>query len=270
MTYWNSEDTVSAMLDYLAEAVPDVEIEYLFVDNSNYDTIVDTQLSAEEGPDIICKILELFTNFYIFIKRFRQRNIVLLKQLFIIEDSEKWSEMIIDGIYTTDMTGIDHDQALEQFAMGDAAMFCSGPWDLDAITAKNPDLQIDMMPFYGLSESAGWLIGGPGCGFAVNEHSANKEAAMKVVAAISTVEGQTALCVLFLIRCPPIFFPSIDTKSAPNRFFHLGHRKINYRTIWTTVLLLSDICTAFDFISDDSGAASGGCFESKAEVEESA
>lgn len=36
------------------------------------------------------------------------------------------TEMITEGIYTTDMTGIDHDQALEQFAMGDAAMFCSG------------------------------------------------------------------------------------------------------------------------------------------------
>ena len=26
MAYWNSEDTVAALLDYLAEAVPDVEI----------------------------------------------------------------------------------------------------------------------------------------------------------------------------------------------------------------------------------------------------
>ena len=54
MTYWNSEDTVKALLDYLGEAVPDVQIEYQFIDNSNYDTIVDTQLSAGEGPDIIC------------------------------------------------------------------------------------------------------------------------------------------------------------------------------------------------------------------------
>ena len=45
MTYWNSEDTMKAMLDYLAETLPDVEIEYQFIDNSNYDTIVDTQLS---------------------------------------------------------------------------------------------------------------------------------------------------------------------------------------------------------------------------------
>ena len=297
MTYWNSEDTVAAMLDYLAEAVPDVEIEYLFIDNSNYDTIVDTQLSAEEGPDIICespgsalkharlgylaslddlagKYSDAGTSVYsydgsvyalpgiswfegIFYNKqlFEDNNIELPKTFdeyiavckqfqdlgitplaaglkswepmlknsmafvaaeYLSTDAgknfgsdyregkttmdgtwnpylEKWSEMITEGIYTTDMTGIDHDQALEQFAMGDAAMFCSGPWDLDAIMAKNPDLQIDMMPFYGQSESAGWLIGGPGCGFAVNENSANIEAAMKVVAAISTIEGQTAL-----------------------------------------------------------------------------
>ncbi len=55
MSYWNSEDTVQAMLDYLAEAVTEVEIEYQFIDNSNYDTIIDTQLSAGEGPDIICE-----------------------------------------------------------------------------------------------------------------------------------------------------------------------------------------------------------------------
>lgn len=297
MSYWNSEDTMSAMLDYLAEAVPDVEIEYLFIDNSNYDTIVDTQLSAEEGPDIICespgsalkharlgylaslddlagKYSDAGTSVYayggsvyalpgiswfegIFYNKqlFEDNNIELPKTFdeyiavckqfqelgitplaaglkswepmlknsmafvaaeYLSTDAgknfgsdyregkatldgtwnpylEKWSEMITEGIYTTDMTGIDHDQALEQFAMGDAAMFCSGPWDLDAIMAKNPDLQIDMMPFYGQSESAGWLIGGPGCGFAVNENSANKEAAMKVVEAISTVEGQAAM-----------------------------------------------------------------------------
>lgn len=297
MTYWNSEDTVAAMLDYLAEAVPDVEIEYLFVDNSNYDTIVDTQLSAGEGPDIICESpgsalkharlgylaplddlaakysdagtsvysydgsvyalpgISWFEGIFFNKKLFEENNITLPKTFdeyiavckqfqdlgitplaaglkswepmlknsmaFVAAEYlsteegknfgsdyreskvtldgtwnpylEKWSEMISEGIYTTDMTGVDHDQALEQFAMEDAAMFCSGPWDLDAIMAKNPDLQIDMMPFYGLNESAGWLIGGPGCGFAVNENSANKDAAMKVAAAISTIEGQTAL-----------------------------------------------------------------------------
>ncbi|MDD2970741.1 MAG: extracellular solute-binding protein [Lachnospiraceae bacterium] len=297
MTYWNSEDTMSAMLDYLKEAVPDVNVEFQFIDNSNYDTIVDTQLSAGEGPDIICEspasslkhaklgyladLDELSTGYsnagtsvYTYDEKvyalpgiswfegiwynkdvFEENNIALPKTFdeyiavckqfqdlgitplaaglkswepmlknsmaFVTADYlstaegknfggdyregnakmdgtwnsylEKWSEMITSGVYTTDMTGIDHDQALEQFAAGDAAMFCSGPWDLDAILEKNPDLNIDMMPFYGTQESDGWLIGGPGCGFAVNEASANKEAAMKVLAAISTVEGQSSL-----------------------------------------------------------------------------
>ncbi|MDD2957652.1 MAG: extracellular solute-binding protein [Lachnospiraceae bacterium] len=297
MTYWNSEDTVQALLDYLAENVPDVEIEYQFIDNSNYDTIVDTQLSAGEGPDIICESpgsslkharlgyleplndlgalysdagtsvysydgsvyalpgiswfegiyfnkqiftdnnIELPTTFDEYIqvcKKFQELGITPLaaglkswepmlknSMAFVAAEYlsteegksfgeqyrngevtldgtwntylEKWSEMITEGVYTTDMTGIDHDQALEQFASGDAAMFCSGPWDLEAITSKNPDLQIDMMPFYGTTTSAGWLIGGPGCGFAVNANSANKEAAMKIVEALSSVEGQAAL-----------------------------------------------------------------------------
>lgn len=297
MTYWNSEDTMSALLAYLKTAVPDVELEYQFIDNSNYDTIVDTQLSAGEGPDIICEspgsslkharlgylanldslssgysaagtsvyhydgsvyalpgiswfegiyynktmfeengieLPKTFDEYIEVCKKFKDAGITplaaglkswepMLKNSmafvaaeYLSTDAgkqfgsdyrdgkvtmdgtwntylEKWSEMITEGVYTTDMTGIDHDQALEQFATGNAAMFCSGPWDLEAIMAKNPELQIDMMPFYGTTESPGWLIGGPGCGFAVNEKSANKEAAMKVLKALSTVEGQKAL-----------------------------------------------------------------------------
>lgn len=296
MTYWNSEDTVKSLLEYLKEEVPDVEIEFQFIDNSNYDTVVDTQLSAEEGPDIICESpasalkhaklgylaevndlgakysdagtsvysydgniyalpgiswfegiyynkqlfedndIEIPTTFdeYIAIcKKFQKLGIKPLaaglkswepmlknSMAFVTADYlstdegksfgedyrngeasldgtwneylETWSQMITEGIYTTDMTGTDHDQALEEFATGKAAMFCSGPWDLETITSKNPDLKIDMMPFNGTKASDGWLIGGPGCGFAVNESSKNKDAAKKVLEAISTVEGQEA------------------------------------------------------------------------------
>lgn len=297
MSYWNSEDTVKAMLEYLAEKVPDVEIEYQFVDNANYDTIVDTQLSAGEGPDIICespssalkhaklgylsdvsslgskfsaagtsaysydeKVYALpgiswFEGIYYNKAIFEENNlaipttfdeyIALCKKIqdlgikplaaglkswepmmknsmaFVTAEYlsteegknfgadyregkttldgtwnkyiEKWSEMITEGIYTKDMTGIDHNQALEEFAAGKAAMFCSGPWDLETIQSKNPDLKLDMMPFYGTKPSEGWLIGGPGCGFAVNENSPNKDAAMKILEAIATEEGQKSL-----------------------------------------------------------------------------
>lgn len=297
MTYWNNESTVASLLEYLKEAVPDVEIEYQFIDNSNYDTIVDTQLSANEGPDIICESpasslkharlgyisdvstlgekfsdagtsvysyngstyalpgISWFEGIYFNKQLFEENNIELpttfdeyiavckklqglgIKPLAaglkswepLLKNSmafvaaeylsteegkdfgsnlrdgkatldgnwnqylEKWSEMISEGIYESNMTGIDHDQALEEFATGKAAMFCSGPWDLETIQAKNPDLQIDMMPFYGTKKSEGWLIGGPGCGFSINENSKNKEAAMKVLEVIATEEGQKAL-----------------------------------------------------------------------------
>ena len=297
MTYWNSEETVADLLEYLAVAVPDVEIEYQFIDNSNYSTIVDTQLSAGEGPDIISEYpasalkhaqlgyladisdigalyssagtsvytyqggvyalpgISWFQGIYYNKAIFEENNITLpktfdeyidvclqLKDLGIkpltsglksweplLKSSmafvtaeylstpagenfgsdyregkttldgtwntyiEKWSEMISKGIYTEDMTGMDTDQALEEFALGQAAMFASGPWHLSAIQEKNPDLDLGMMPFYGTQPSAGWLIGGPGAGFAVNEASENKDAAIRVLEALSTYEGQEAL-----------------------------------------------------------------------------
>ncbi|MGG5461151.1 ABC transporter substrate-binding protein [Clostridium sp. B9] len=297
MTNWNNEDTMKDLLKYLKEKVPNAEIEYQFIDNSNYNTIVDTQLSAEEGPDIICESpasalkhaklgylvnvndlskrfspsgtdvykydgnvyalpgISWFEGIYYNEQIFNDNNIELPKTFdefiaaskklqelgikplaaglkswepmlknsmafvtaeYLSTDAgknfgqefregkvkldgtwnmylEKWSEMIKSGIYTKDMTGIDHDQALEEFATGKAAMFCSGPWDLEAIKEKNPDLKLNMMPFYGTKPSDGWLIGGPGCGFAVNAKSKNKDEAMKVLEAIATPEGQKAL-----------------------------------------------------------------------------
>ena len=260
MSYWNSEDT----LDYLAEAVPEVEIEYQFIDNSNYDTIIDTQLSAGEGPDIICESpgsalkhaklgylealddlaadystagtsvygyngstyalpgISWFEGIYYNKEIFEENNVELPKTFDEFLDVcttfqnagvtplaaglKSWEPLLkssmafvtaeylsTDGVYTADMTGIDHDQALEQFATGGSAMFCSGPWDYDAIMEKNPELQLDMMPFYGTKESAGWLICGPGCGFAANASSKNLDAVKKVLAAISTTDGQNAL-----------------------------------------------------------------------------
>ncbi|MGN0306257.1 MAG: ABC transporter substrate-binding protein [Lachnospiraceae bacterium] len=297
MSYWNSEETIAALLDYLAEAVPEVEIEYQFIDNDNYNTVVDTQLSAGEGPDIICESpasalkhaklgylqpvddlgklysdagtsvysyngniyalpgISWFEGIYFNKAIFEENNIALpttfdeyiqvckefqklgIKPLaaglmswepmlknsmafvaaeYLSTDAgkdfgskyregsvtmegtwnpyiEKWSEMISEGIYTSDMLGIDHTQALDEFATGNAAMFCSGPWDYEAIMAKNPELKIDMMPFYGTTASPGWLIGGPGCGFAVNANSKHADLAVKVLEALSTIEGQTAL-----------------------------------------------------------------------------
>lgn len=297
MSYWNDEAEYSKLLEYLAAAVPDVKIEFQFIDNTNYDTIIDTQLSAGEGPDIICessgsalkhirlgyladltelgqkfsaagtsiysmdgKIYALpgiswfegiwynkdifaennialpttFDEYIAVCKQFQDLGIKplsaglkswepMLKNSMALVTAdylstgagkdfgadyrdgnaalagtwdpyiEKWSEMITSGVYTQDMSGIDHEQALEEFAAGGSAMFCSGPWDLEAILAKGPGLNLDMMPFYGTAPSEGWMIGGPGGGFAANANSKYPEAVMKVLEAIATPEAQLAL-----------------------------------------------------------------------------
>ena len=105
---------------------------------------------------------------------------------------ENWSRMISEGVYTQDMLGIDPAQAMDEFVTGKAAMFCSGPWDLETLKQKNPDLNFDMMPFRGTEADEGWLIGGPGNGWAVNKDSKVKDVVMKMLDAYATPEGQKA------------------------------------------------------------------------------
>lgn len=100
--------------------------------------------------------------------------------------------MIAEGVYTQDMLGIDPAQAMDSFVNGEAAMFCSGPWDLETIKQKNPSLNFDMMPFHGIEADGGWLIVGPGNGWAVNKDSKVKDVVMKLLEAYSTPEGQKA------------------------------------------------------------------------------
>ncbi|OAB36869.1 hypothetical protein PMSD_11225 [Paenibacillus macquariensis subsp. defensor] len=71
-------------------------------------------------------------------------------------------------------------------------MWQSGPWAVETIQKKNENLKFDMFPFYGTEPGAGWLIGGPGVGFAANSNSKHQEEVMQVLDLISTPEGQQA------------------------------------------------------------------------------
>lgn len=296
MAYWNKEESMKTLLDLIKQKLPNVEIDYQFIDNKQYDNIIATQLAAQSGPDLISVspsastkysklgYLEdisslgdlyndagknvyssggklyaipgiswfegIFYNKDIFAKYGLKppttfdEEIKLHEELakqgikpqamgakswepmmkssmgFVMNDFlskpenkdfdvkygqgqaklagswdtavEKWSELIKKGYITTEMLGVDYDQALDEFATGKAAMWESGPWALETIKAKNPNIKMDMFPFQGSTPGAGWLIGGPGVGFAVNSKSENKEAAMEVLKLISTPEGQKA------------------------------------------------------------------------------
>lgn len=50
---YNAEATRATYLKYLEEKFPNIKIEFEFVSQDNFDNILNTQLQAGEGPDII-------------------------------------------------------------------------------------------------------------------------------------------------------------------------------------------------------------------------
>lgn len=104
-----------------------------------------------------------------------------------------WSRMISEGCLTPDMLSYSYEQAMEEFALGKAAMWQSGPGSLNEILRINPNIRLGMFPIPGTREDEGWLVGGPGSALAVNANSKNKQAAISVLAATATNEAQAAL-----------------------------------------------------------------------------
>lgn len=296
MVYWNKEDSVKSLLELIKQKLPNIELEYQFIDNKQYDNIVATQLNAGEGPDIISvspptsakyaklgyladlssladryndagknvyttdgKMVALpgiswfegiFYNKEIFEKYglkppttfeeelqlhevlkskgikpqamgvkswepMMKSSMGLIMNDFLSKPEnkdfdvqygtgqktlegnwnaglEKWTQLIQKGYITADMLGTDYDQALDEFATGKAAMWESGPWAMDTIKQKNPNLKVDMFPFHGSEPGPGWLIGGPGVGFAGNKESKHLDAVLQVLDLISTPDGQKA------------------------------------------------------------------------------
>jgi raffinose/stachyose/melibiose transport system substrate-binding protein len=104
-----------------------------------------------------------------------------------------WSRMISEGCLTPDMLSYSYEQAMEEFALGKAAMWQSGPWSLNEILRINPNIRLGMFPIPAAREDEGWLVGGPGSALAISASSKNKQAAIDVLAATATKEAQRAL-----------------------------------------------------------------------------
>lgn len=50
---WDKEETQRPYLDPFEEAYPNIKVEFHFVDNKQYDNVLNTQLASGEGPDVI-------------------------------------------------------------------------------------------------------------------------------------------------------------------------------------------------------------------------
>ena len=106
---------------------------------------------------------------------------------------KEWKTLIDEGYITTDMLGIDDNQAMDEFATGKAAMWASGPWSYSTIKQKNIRMDFGMFPYLGSTAENACLVGSPGAGFVLNANSKVKDAAKQVLDVISSPEGQAAL-----------------------------------------------------------------------------
>ena len=108
-----------------------------------------------------------------------------------------WSRVIDEGCLTKDMLEVTYEQALSEFALGEAAMWESGPWSIQDILDINPAINEDlgMFPIPGLSRGVGWLVGGPGSALAINAKTKRVKQALEVLELTATPEAQEALII---------------------------------------------------------------------------
>lgn len=299
MMGYNAESVRATYLSYLAEQLPNVEIEFEFVSQDNFDNVLNTQLQAGEGPDIIevggqtkllahagylmdltdqefissyadaglqpymvdgkvyatplqswyegifynrtmfaengIEIPKTWEEFIAVHKALEEKGIKaqtmgaqsyepMMKQSIALVNNEfysnpdnkefdekfntgeaslaegwlpavqEWYKIIEEGCLTEEMLGLSYDQALDEFATEKAAMWECGPWAVETIKEKNPNLDFGMFPIPGLdAEKPGWLVGGPGSAFAVNAKTEHPEEVLQVLALTAAAEAQQAL-----------------------------------------------------------------------------
>lgn len=296
---YNAESTRATYLKYLEKKLPNIEIEFEFVSQDNFDNVLNSQLQAGEGPDIIevggqTKLLAkagylmdltdqefiskytdsglqaytvdekvyaeplqswfegIFYNKAIFEENgvsipktwdefielhktleengvkpqtmgaqsyepMMKQSIGLVNNMFYSDPENmkfdetfntgegkleeawldavtEWYKIIEEGCLTEEMLGLSYDQALDEFATGKAAMWQCGPWAVETILEKNPDIELGMFPIPGTDASKpGWLVGGPGSAWAINAKTEHAEEALQVLEATSEAEAQQAL-----------------------------------------------------------------------------
>lgn len=102
---------------------------------------------------------------------------------------ETWyQDLVGPGIYSQVSLGLNSDQVIEMFATGQAAMIHGGPWTVNTIESKNPDLEYDI---FGLKDSDGncVLSGAVNVGLSISAASEKKDACRAFIEFMSRDEN---------------------------------------------------------------------------------
>jgi raffinose/stachyose/melibiose transport system substrate-binding protein len=103
-----------------------------------------------------------------------------------------WKKDMLDtGYITQDMTALADDQRMTQFATGQAAMTISGPWAVNSLKQKNPNLDLGIFPFVGTTPSKVYTVGAVNVGLSISSKAQNKAAAEAFLSFLGSPQGLT-------------------------------------------------------------------------------
>lgn len=100
-----------------------------------------------------------------------------------------YNDLVKPGYITQEMVGINDDQRMNEFVTEKAAMTINGPWAINGIREKNPNLDFDSFPFVGRKAEEKWSIGAINVGIAISSKTKNKDAALAFLNFFSSDEG---------------------------------------------------------------------------------
>ncbi len=106
-----------------------------------------------------------------------------------VEPLRQWSRLWDEGLVTRNVVGLTGDQVRDEFVNGRAAMYSSGPWDVQNIHDAAPGLDFEMMPVPALPGGAPYLAGAASPGYAVNAAAEEPELAERFLAFLGTAEA---------------------------------------------------------------------------------
>ena len=101
-----------------------------------------------------------------------------------------WKAELVDtGYISQDTVGLTDDQRFTEFATGEAAMTISGPWAVNGILEKNPDLELGLFPFVGSTPDRAYTVGAVNVGLAISATAQNPAAAEAFINFVGSPEG---------------------------------------------------------------------------------
>lgn len=103
-----------------------------------------------------------------------------------------YDEYVATGYMQEEALGLNGDQAMDMFILGEACYTIGATWSVGTIDEKNPDLNYGMLPFFPTNtDEPGWCVGAAGVGWSVNSKSNNIDACMDLMNYLGSTEAMT-------------------------------------------------------------------------------